>query len=92
MEYTVIGDCVNVVARPQGIARPEEILVPEATLNQVREQETSTPMEPMTLKGKRLTVGCFVSKTCAEPEYGRAIGLYHNQRGAYTWRLQVSKE
>jgi len=59
MEYTVIGDSVNIAARLQGIARPGEILISGATLTRVQGRVLVTPMEPMTLKGKRLPVGVF---------------------------------
>lgn len=59
MEYTVIGDSVNVAARLQGIARAGEILISETTYAQVRDRVVVTAREPMTLKGKRVPVGVF---------------------------------
>ncbi|BCR04596.1 hypothetical protein DESUT3_16650 [Desulfuromonas versatilis] len=70
MEYTVIGDNVNVAARLQGIARPGEVLVSEATYQRVRDQVRATPLEPMTLKGKSRPVGVYRIEelTTAGPE------------------------
>lgn len=58
MEYTVIGDSVNVAARLQALAGPGEILISEETFNRVQGLVLVTACETIQLKGK--TTSCKV--------------------------------
>ena len=51
-ERLATGDAVNVAARLQNAADPDEILIGEATLELVRGAVESEPVEPLELKGK----------------------------------------
>jgi class 3 adenylate cyclase/tetratricopeptide (TPR) repeat protein len=51
-ERLATGDAVNVAARLEQAAAPDEILLGDATLALARSAVETTPIEPLTLKGK----------------------------------------
>jgi class 3 adenylate cyclase len=53
------GDAVNVAARLEQVARPDEILVGQPTYRLVRDAVTVEPVEPRALKGKGETGPAF---------------------------------
>jgi adenylate cyclase len=59
LEYTVIGDAVNVAARICAQASPGEILVSEALLGVVRDQVSAEFLPEMALKGKAQVVQVY---------------------------------
>ena len=59
IEYTVIGNHVNVASRLAGIALPGQILVTDRTMAAVKDYVTGTEVETMTLKGVKRPVRIF---------------------------------
>ncbi len=59
MEYTAIGDIVNTAARLEAIARPNQILIPEATAKLVGDAFELIDRGERELPGKRGTVRLF---------------------------------
>src|SRR5260370_26862495 len=52
LQYTAIGDAVNVASRLCSIAKPGEIILSESTLRRVAEHVDSVQLPPVRLKGK----------------------------------------
>ncbi len=59
MDYTVIGDNVNLAARLCGAASKNEILISESTYEQVKENVVVDTLEPITVKGKAKPVNIY---------------------------------
>jgi class 3 adenylate cyclase/tetratricopeptide (TPR) repeat protein len=58
-ERLATGDAINVAARLEQAAQPEEILIGESTLRLVRETVDMEPVEPLELKGKAAPVSAY---------------------------------
>jgi hypothetical protein len=57
MDYTVIGDNINIAARLCGIAQPGQVLVSKAVAEAVDSQATWKELPSVTVKGKNQPIG-----------------------------------
>ena len=68
-ERLATGDAVNVAARLEQAARPDEVLIGASTLALVRDAAEVEPVEPLTLKGKAAPVDAYrLLRVGAAPE------------------------
>ena len=58
--YTAMGDAVNVAARLQTSAEPGTVVISRGTLGRLDGQARTTPLGPLTLKGRSGVVEAFV--------------------------------
>ncbi len=59
LDYTVIGDEVNLASRMCGKAEAGQVLITESTFNEVRDQFNLTPLPPVMVKGKSQPINIF---------------------------------
>jgi hypothetical protein len=57
MDYTVIGDSINVAARLCGVAHPGQVLVSKAVAEAVGDHASWKELPPITVKGKDRPIG-----------------------------------
>jgi len=59
MDYTAIGDTVNLAARLESNAKPGQILISKATYERVKDRFRVTVLEPIKVKGKENLVEIY---------------------------------
>ncbi len=69
MDYTAIGDTVNVAARLEANAKPDQILVSQSVMDVISPYVASTLIGPLALKGKTKTVTVYeINQITSLPE------------------------
>jgi len=71
MQYTCIGDAVNVASRLTGMAGPGDVIVSEDTMNQVKKKMHAEPLPPAKVKGIDGTLQAYSVKELLEDTNGK---------------------
>jgi adenylate cyclase len=59
LDYTAIGDTVNLAARLESNAKPQQILISENTYERVKDLFVMTKLDPIKVKGKEKPVQIY---------------------------------
>lgn len=80
MEYTCIGDAVNVASRLQSFAEKGQVLISAATYEQVKEWVEVRALEPVRLKGKAEPMQVFQVLEVRSGPGGRTGSVRRNEQ------------
>ncbi|MDR0302276.1 MAG: PAS domain-containing protein [Treponema sp.] len=59
MDYSVIGDTVNLAARLESVAGPDEVIVSQMTYNQIKDKFRFEERQPVRVKGKEKPIKIY---------------------------------
>ena len=59
MDYTIIGDAVNLGARLCSAARPDEILISKTVYSVVKHKISCKELKPINVKGKKENIAVY---------------------------------
>ena len=59
MDYSVIGDTVNVAARLEGVAGPSEVIITQETRDRIGDRFKLKELKPVRVKGKEKPIHIF---------------------------------
>lgn len=80
MEYTVMGDEVNLSSRLEGIAEPGEVIISESTFNEVKNEIVCEELQPVMVKGKEKPVQIYRALKKKEKEIEGKVKLPFTDR------------
>ena len=68
MDYTVVGDNVNVAARLESVSRAGEVCISEATYQEIEGHIAATKLEPVYVKNRVQPVHVYTVRVALDRE------------------------